>query len=1040
MRNYLSFILCLSLCSTPVFAQQKGAVFDMEGIVLDENRESLPGASVFIKDKLGGVMADVDGKFKIKAQKGDIIKVTILGYESLEYYVQKEEKDLRFQLTPSTQAIDEVVVMGMGSKRKISQVASITTVDVAELQVPTTSVANLLGGKVAGVISMMNSGEPGRNISDFWIRGIGTFGYNSGALVLIDGLEGDLNSIDVADIESFSVLKDASATAVYGVRGANGVVIITTKKGVSGKLSITGRAYLKYNRINRLPEYLRAYDYAKLVNEAKLVRGDSPQFDETELYIMQKGLDSDLYPDIDWQDETIRRSSMTQNYYINARGGTEITRYFISLGGDVQSAAYKVDRSSPYASNVGYNKYFYRLNLDIDLTPTTTVYLSSSSNLTIQDSPGVADTRNLWRAQSELTPIIFPLRYSTGDLPSANDGARLSPYVGINYMGRRSTQYYQGNANMSVSQKLDFITEGLDLHVQGAYDLYSDYHDSRLVMPQLMRAQGRNALGDLVLTQVSPESAVSFGNSTDQYRKYFFKSTLNYKNRFGDDHYVNGLVNFEMDDTRRASDAFDANQGLNANLRSIPRRHLSGAGWITYSFRDTYMADLNLGYTGTENFQPGRQFGWFPSIGIGWVPSAYELWKDNIPWFDFLKVKLTYGSVGNDRIASRRFPYLTTVTSGWGSSFGASQSVEVIRDSYQGADNLDWEQSVKTDLGIEIRLFKEKFTLNLDAYNDRRLGIFQERRQVPEYVGLTTLPYGNVGKMRSFGSDGSASYTQEISPDLSLTVRGNYTYWNNFVENWEQIYPKYSYQEYNGFSSDVVRGLRAVGLFKDEEDVLYSPAQSWSTVLPGDIKYMDVNGDGVINDDDQVPLSLNTTPHLMYGLGGDVRYKQLTMSFLFKGTGKTDYYVVGGDNSSGYGWVPFRDGEMGNVLTVANDPHNRWIPRDYAIANGIDPSLAENPNAQFPRLSFGNNANNNRLSDFWRRNGQYVRLQEVSFNYNLKGGLLKKIGLSSIDLQLVGENLYIWSKSKMFDPEQAKYNGREYPVPSAYTFVIYVYL
>lgn len=1039
MKKIISFIISMMLCMN-ISAQQK-PTYTMEGVVVDEFGATAIGVSVYLKDKVGvGTTTDTNGKFSIKAQHGDILVISYIGFETIELPVSKEDKNLKIQLSESKQQLDEVVVMGVGSKRKISQVGALSTVDVGQLQVPTTSVANLMGGKIAGVITMMTSGEPGKNISDFWVRGIGTFGYNSGALVLIDGLEGDINSIDPADIESFSILKDASATAVYGVRGANGVVIITTKKGQSGKLNITARANVSLSHLKRLPDYLGAYDYALLANEAKAVRGDMKLYNDIEMDIIRKGLDPDMYPDVNWQDVVLNENSWKQNYYLSARGGGEVARYFISLGGSSETAAYKVDKSSPYSSNVGYNTYNYRLNLDLSLTPTTTVYFGSDGYLTDRREPGYANTDYIWSAQTQLIPLLFPVRYSTGELPAASGDSGISPYVMINHTGRYTNQEYKGKATLALNQDLDFVTKGLKFSIQGSFDIHSLFQERRYVMPSLVRAMRRNANGELVMSEmVRPQPAV-YSSTTDQYRKYYMKTTLNYNRLFGKDHRISLLVNYEVEDNKRASDAYDKNQGLNENMRSIPKRYQAVAGWANYSFRDTYLLDINVGYTGTENFMVGKQYGWFPAVGIGWVPSAYSWVKDNLPWLDFLKFRATIGSVGNDRISSRRFPYLTMVASGTGGPFGGN-SVGTVKETTTGADNLEWEKSIKSDLGIELRLLQEKLSFTVDIFNDKRDGIFQERVQIPSYVGLVNNPYGNVGKMKSYGADGNGTYTQVINKDINVTLRGNFTYSKNLVQNWEQVYPKYSYQEINGLPSGTVRGFRAMGFFKDQEDILYSPAQTWNTVMPGDIKYMDVNGDGIINDDDMVPLSRSPFPLLMYGFGGEVRYKQLTLGVLFKGTGKTDYYIVDpGDGATGYGYIPFRSGELGNVLSIVKDPRNRWIPRDYAIANGIDPSLAENPNAEFPRLQYGDNVNNRQMSDFWKRDARYLRLQEITLSYNLRNDFLRKIGVTSVDLQFICNNLFVWSKSKLFDPEQAGFNGRKYPIPATYSFQIYVNL
>lgn len=352
-----------------------------------------------------------------------------------------------------------------------------------------------------------------------------------------------------------------------------------------------------------------------------------------------------------------------------------------------------------------------------------------------------------------------------------------------------------------------------------------------------------------------------------------------------------------------------------------------------------------------------------------------------------------------------------------------------------------WEKALKANLGVEANMLDNRLSFVVDFFNDKRESIFQRRETIPGYVGLvyTARPYGNVGSMRSYGTDGNISYTHEIRKDWSFTIRGNYTYSANEIINWEQAPTRYPYQLYNGYPLSALRGYIATGLFTDEDDIAFSAAQSFGgfKVMPGDIKYKDINGDGIINSDDQVFLSDPTYPRLMYGFGGEMKYKDLTLGILFKGTGKTDFYHVG-YRGNGAGYVPFNNGKIGNVLTMVNDPANRWIPMDYALANGIDPALAENPNARFPRLSYGYNANNSQLSTFWKNDSRYIRLQEVTLNYNLKANFLKRFGLSSADIQLVGNNLVVWDKVKDWDPEQGYRNGRAYPIPARYTLQLYL--
>ncbi|MGI6047491.1 MAG: SusC/RagA family TonB-linked outer membrane protein [Petrimonas sp.] len=1039
--NYKNILIVCLLCLLPSLAAAQ-QTYNMAGTVYDEKGETLPGVSIFLKAKaMVGTATDIDGKFKIKASKGDVLVFSYIGYENQEYLVDAENQKIEVTLVPTATEIEEVVVTALGTQRKISVVGAVTSVEVKDIQTPATSITNMLGGRVAGIITTLDSGEPGKNISEFWVRGIGTFGASSSALVLIDGLEGNINSVDPADIESFSILKDASATAVYGVRGANGVVLITTKRGQSGRLQINARANYTISHLKRMPEYLRAYDYAVLANEARAVRNEEILYNDMELKLIKYHLDDDLYPDISWQDEIIKRNGFQQTYYISAKGGGEAARYFISLGTSIEDAAYKVAPENTIRSGVGYNTYNYRINLDIDLTKGTTLYFGSDGYMSLRTQPGFANTDAMWAAQSLLTPITVPIRYSTGELPAYSstlgDDA-VSPYVLLNYTGKQTNQNYIGKATLALSHDLSYLIKDLKLRMQGAYDNVSWKDERRYVMPELYLASGRTNWGELQRAKSYDAVSPQYTNYQRQSRKYHFESTLTWEKLIADDHRISALLYYYMSDEQDTRDVDNAGAGRRA-LEALPKRYQGLSSRITYGFRNTYMMDFNFGYTGSENFEPGKQFGFFPSLALGWVPTSYKWVTDNMSWLNHFKLRASYGSVGSDRIADFRFPFMTIIgenqSVGWGSTLNGVSELQF------GANNLMWEKALKANLGIEANMFDNRFSFVVDFFNDKRESIFQRRETIPGYVGLiySARPYGNVGSMRSFGTDGNISYTHEIKKDWSFTIRGNYTYSANEIINWEQPPTRYPYQSFNGYPLSALRGYIATGLFTDEDDIAFSATQSFGgfRVMPGDIKYKDINGDGVINSDDQVFLSDPTYPRLMFGFGGEMKYKDFTLGVLFKGTGKTDFYHVGyGGNGAGY--VPFNNGKIGNVLTMVNDPANRWVPMEYALANGIDPALAENPNARFPRLSYGYNANNSQLSTFWKNDSRYIRLQEVTLNYNLKRNFLKRFGLSSIDFQLVGNNLLVWDKVKDWDPEQGYRNGRAYPIPARYTLQLYL--
>ena len=1033
MKKYV-LILMMFVCGAAVAQTER---FTVTGQVTDNDGYELPGASVYVKNSPGtGSITDVDGRFSISVPKNDVLVVSFVGFKNFEQVITGPVNSLQVQLVPDAHEVEETVIVGMGTtQRKISVVGAVANVDVAQLQTPATNIQNMLGGRVPGIISLQTSGEPGKNISEFWVRGIGTFGANSSALVLIDGLEGDLSQIDPADVESFSVLKDASATAVYGVRGANGVVLVTTKRGQADKLQITGRANWTLSELVHMPDYLEAYDYARLANEARVVRGNLPLYSDMELNLIKYHLDPDLYPNVNWQNEILNKTSLQQTYYVNARGGGSLARYFLSLGMSNEEAAYIQDPESKYSADVAYKTYNYRVNLDINLTPTTTIYFGSDGYVAQKSEPGNANTDALWAAQRNLTPLTIPTKYSTGELPAYGPDNAYSPYVMLNHTGMSSRRSYRGKATMELKQDLSMITPGLSARAQIAYDNDASVKEKRYVLPAMYYAEVRRYTGELGLYQKLESQPVTYSHEDSQYYKIHFESMLNYERAFARDHRVTGLVYYYMSSQQTMDGSIDNVAATLRTMYAIPIRYQGISSRVTYGFRDTYFMDVNFGYTGSANFARKNRFGFFPAVAAGWVPTSYDWVQDNMQWLNFFKIRASYGTVGNDRLTSDRYPYLTLLEQGGGGGWGSTEGY--ITENIIGADNLHWETAYKADLGIEGKMFDERLDFTVDFFHDRRDGIYQRRQQVPDYVGLQTMPYGNVGKMVSYGSDGNVSWLQKINKDMSVTLRGNFTYSANMVKNWEQALQKYDYQNYTGYPHNAFRGYIAEGLFRNDADIAASPKQTFGNYMPGDIKYKDVNGDGVINDDDKVPLSCQMYPRLMYGFGGEFNWKKLTFNVLFKGTGNTDYYYVdgGGTNgANGEGYIPFYGGKTGNVLTIVADQKNRWTPASYSG----DPAT-ENPNALFPRLSYGNNSNNSQPSTFWHANSRYLRLQELSVNYNVAGGrVLNALGVRSIDLQLVGTNLFVISPVKLWDPEQADSNGGAYPIPRRYALQMYV--
>lgn len=1018
MKYFISILTVFIISVNAMFAQSG---LTAAGLVMTQDGESVIGATVTVKEDPGkGVITDTDGRFKMNGlSKGQTLVISYIGYKDATVKVTKTDERMRIVLEEDISDLDEVVVVGHATQRKISVVGAVTNVEVKDLNVPATSVSNMLGARVPGIIAVTRSGEPGKDFSEFWIRGISTFGASSGALVLIDGVEGDLNLVDPEDIESFSILKDASATAVYGTRGANGVVLVTTKKGVAGKLKVNVKANVGLSYSPRMPEYVGAYEYATLANEAALSRGMNPIFSDVDMALFKNGMDPDLHPDVNWRDVILKDYTWNQQYHLSASGGGEVARYYMSMGFQNKEAIFKQDKGiNKYDTNVNYKQYNFRANIEVNMTKSTILNLNLETILVNQNSPGYGDNSDaLWEAQANLTPVTVPILYSTGQFPTyGTNNSEMSPYILLNHTGYRNYFGNTSNLILSLRQDLSMLTKGLSATVLFNFNSNGKMWASRSKTPELYYATERNRDGSLNLTKVTDAVPQGYSGWEEVDRKYYFEARANYERLFNKTHRVTGLIHFYLQDY--------VNSKNKTPLTAIPKRYVGLSSRLTYSWKDTYLIEANLGYTGSEAFENGKKFGLFPAISGGWIPTQYQFMKDALPFLSYLKFRASYGEVGNDKLTwddSVRFPYLTIIGNG---NSGIWNSGSGLTETQVGSNNLRWEKAAKTNFGIDMKLFGDRFDMTVDFFKDVRSGIYQQRASTPGEMGLVTLPWANVGKMKSCGIDGHVAYTHTFTPDTYITVRANFTQSKNEILEYEESIKRYPYQSAVGYQSGINRGLIALGLFKDEADIENSPQQNLgSVVLPGDIKYKDVNGDGVVDDGDVVPLEYSNTPQIQYGLGTEFNYKNWNLSVLFEGTARMKYFV------GGSGYYPFANEDTGNILTMVADPNNRWISAEISG----DPST-ENPNAKFPRLTYGNNSNNNRASTFWLRDGSYLRLKNVTLAYSTQNKLFKKVGIQNATFSLIGENLWLWDKGdKIFDPTQASSNGAKYPIQRVIT-------
>ena len=1017
------FVLLLS-CILGAQAQESIVV---TGVVTDKNKEPLVGVNITVGDMVGlGTITDINGKYKIKMEPYHRLIFSYIGFDKVEVLV-KEQRVINVAMQESeASVIDEVVITGTGAQKKLTVTGAVTNVNVADLKVnPTGSISNALAGNVAGVLAMQTSGQPGQNSSEFWIRGISTFGASNAALVLVDGFERNLDEINIEDIETFVVLKDASTTAIYGSRGANGVILITTKHGKAGKINIDAKVETTYNTRTITPDFVNGYNYASMINEARITRAQEPLYQPYELEILRLGLDPDLYPNVNWKDVLMKDGAMTYRGTVNMNGGGATARYFVSASYIEEQGMYKTDENlrKDYDTNANAKRWNYRLNTDIDITKSTLLKVGVSGSLKKVNEPGLGG--DIWHSIMGQTPISIPLVYSNGYIPAYGTGNQTNPWVLATQTGYNEVWENKIQTNVTLEQKLDFITKGLSFVGRFGYDTNNKNNIKHEKWPEQWKAQRfRDENGELVFERISTEQKMRISSGASGERLEFFEAILQYDRGFKE-HHLGGTLKYNQD-----SKIMTVNIGDDIK-KSIPRRHQGLAGRVSYNWNYRYFADFNFGYSGSENFATGHQFGFFPAFSVAWNIAEEPIIKKSLKWMNMFKLRYSYGKVGNDNFGDNvRFPYMYTIGSGGGyqwadynydKNFGGKIYTDLA------SNNVTWEIATKHDIGVDLSLFNDKFTATIDYFHEQRDGIYMTRDHLSSMIGLNgKRPKANVGSVLSEGFDGNFAYKQKVG-DVNLTIRGNMTYSKNEILESDEAYNVYEYQMDEGHRVDQAKGLIALGLFKDYDDIRNSPRQDFGSVQPGDIKYKDVNGDGVINDGDRVAIGATTKPNLIYGMGISAQWKGLDVNLHFQGAGKSTFFI---DGPSVYA---FSSGTWGNILSDLVE--NRWI--DSSISNN---PATENPNASYPRLSYGGSGNNFRQSTYWLRNGSYLRLKTLEIGYSLPKSMVNKIHFNSMRLFFIGTNLLTFSSFKLWDPELGSSNGEKYPLAKMFTLGLSVNL
>lgn len=991
----------------------------VKGQVVDKEGNPLPGVSIYKIGSTAGTFSSMDGKYALSnLNEKDSLRFSYVGFNTERIKVGNQTV-INVVLSESSSSLAEVQVVAFQTQKKNSVIGSINTVNPTELKIAPTNLTNALAGKIAGIISYQRSGEPGQDNAEFFIRGVTSFGYANSPLILIDGLEvstTDLARIEPDNIASFSIMKDATATALYGARGANGVILVTTKSGKKGKASISVRFENSLTSPTQTNQFLGGVDYMELYNKALRTRDPEAllYYSKDKIEGTRNGLNAQLYPNVDWYNELFSNTVQNQKANMSISGGGEIAQYYLSVSYTDEKGLLKVDKMNNFNNNIDIKRYNLRANIDVNLTKSTKALVKFYSLIDRYNGPQ-NDAGSIFSMVMQANPVNFPKYYDKDEstqfvnhvmFGNKGNGGYPNPYAEMvrGYKDRFSSTT---TAQFQLEQDLSMLTKGLKLRGMASLNSNSMSEVSRGFTPFYYGLKEVDSETGVLhsIEQISEgtEYLTTSANNKSASNSFYFETVAQYNRVFNQKHDVGGLlVGYARELlTDAGNDVFS----------SLPFRNMGISGRATYAYDDRYFTELNFGFNGSEKFSKQNRFGFFPSAGLGWVVSNEKFFtKQMKEVVSMLKFKATYGLVGNDAISSNRFYYLSSVNLNdggkghvWGEDFGNSYNGYNI-NNYANPD-VTWEVAEKMNLGLELGLFG-KANLQVDYFTENRSNIYMWRDYIPASMGLTAAIASNIGKAESHGVDGSLDYKASINKDLWITSRINFTYaTNKIVENGEPQYP-YPYMSNIGQPMNQPRGLVAERLFIDALDVQNSPTQynQMGSYMAGDIKYVDINNDGKIDDSDMVPIGYPTVPELIYGFGSSIGYKSLDISFFFQGSGRSSFFIEPTSIS------PFVNER--NALRIIADNH--WSDEN------------PDPNAFWPRMSVNSVSNNEKASTWWLRDGSFLRLKSLEVGYSFPEKFLKKISVEKARLYLSGTNLLVFSKFKLWDPEMGG-RGLGYP-------------
>ena len=1027
-KSKILLSILFSFLTLTMFAQTR----TVRGVVFEEETgQPLPAATVSIEGTTRGVITDLDGSFEITGVKAsDKLKIEFVGKETQVIPVE-DRKNFMIKLKDVANELEGTTIVAFGKQKKESVIGSISTIDVQTLKVPSSNLTTALAGNVAGVIAYQRSGEPGQDNADFFVRGITTFGANTSPLILIDNIE--LTSTDLArlqpdDIESFSIMKDATATALYGARGANGVIFVTTKRGQEGPAKIFARVETSISKPTDVVELADPVTYMQSYNEAISTRDPLGalrySYDKIE-QTGKPGANRIIYPANDWYDMLFKDYATAYRANLSARGGGKVARYYVAGAFTEDTGILSVDKRNTFNNNIDQKTYTLRSNVDINITKSTKLAVRLTGNFTDYTGP-LQGGNAVYRSLMHADPVLFPAYYPMDDehvgiqhimFGNYDAGGYANPYADL-VRGYRDYQRSQMIAAVELNQDLDFITKGL--HFMTLFNLtrLSSFAMNRAFAPFWYTMDSYDSYtGEYHIHRINENGTdyldYSEGDKDIQNTMYS-ESRLNYGRDFGKSN-VTGLL------VLTARESLKANAG--SLQLSLPSRNAGLSGRFTYGYNKKYFAEFNFGYNGSERFHESQRWGFFPSFGGAWVVSNEEFFKPLEKIVSNLKFRASYGLVGNDNIgsSSNRFYYLSQVnmqSGGNSASFGinSNKTYNGISVSRYANEDITWEKSFKTNYAVELGLFK-KFDMIAEYFTEHRTDIFMARADVPVTMGLQAGISANIGEAKAHGVDIQADYKQSWANGFWASARANFTYSSSEFLVYEEPTYKESYRQHVGHSLKQTWGYIAERLFIDDDEAANSPSQQSFGVQygGGDIKYTDVNGDGVITSADMVPIGFPTSPEIIYGFGFSFGHKGFDFSVFFQGLARESFWIdaTNANNASTnkYGTAPFTNN--GQLLKAYADSHWSEDNRDiYAL---------------WPRYSAYHNTNNSAVSTWWMRDGSFLRLKQVELGYTLPQKWTNKIHIDNLRFYLQGNNLFCWSKFDLWDPELAG-EGFNYPI------------